>query len=138
MAIPCLCSMAPRGLAPNTRLNNGSMALISVGNTSRSEFIKHLKRYNSTNNQFGFSFIETHSVKAVRLRPSSQSSWTDDVSEETKRAIQKAHPSSPLKERTPGTSTEICWTSRLSSSSEFTLSSSHSSDQTWRRPRRRR
>ncbi|XP_016326095.1 ceramide kinase-like protein [Sinocyclocheilus anshuiensis] len=51
MAIPCLCSMAPRGLAPNIRLNNGSMALIAVGNTSRSDFTKHLKRYNSTNNQ---------------------------------------------------------------------------------------
>ncbi|NP_001082943.1 ceramide kinase-like protein [Danio rerio] len=92
MAIPCLCSMAPRGLAPNTRLNNGSMALISVGNTSRSEFIKHLKRYNSTNNQFGFSFIETHSVKAVRLRPSSQSSWTDDVSEENEESDSKNTP----------------------------------------------
>uniref|UniRef100_G3UL23 Ceramide kinase like n=1 Tax=Loxodonta africana TaxID=9785 RepID=G3UL23_LOXAF len=42
MAIPCLCSVAPRGLAPNTRLNNGSMALIIVRNTSRPEFIKHL------------------------------------------------------------------------------------------------
>ncbi|KAL2081294.1 hypothetical protein ACEWY4_023147 [Coilia grayii] len=51
MAIPCLCSMAPRGLAPNTRLNNGSMALILARNTSRSDFVKHLKRYNSVNNQ---------------------------------------------------------------------------------------
>uniref|UniRef100_A0A8C2EQU4 Ceramide kinase-like n=1 Tax=Cyprinus carpio TaxID=7962 RepID=A0A8C2EQU4_CYPCA len=81
MAIPCLCSTAPRGLAPNTRLNNGSMALIAVGNTSRSEFIKHLKRYNSTTNQFGFSFIETQTVKAVKLRPHSQGSCADDVSE---------------------------------------------------------
>uniref|UniRef100_A0A8C7SUE0 Ceramide kinase-like n=1 Tax=Oncorhynchus mykiss TaxID=8022 RepID=A0A8C7SUE0_ONCMY len=78
MAIPCLCSMAPRGLAPNTRLNNGSMALIAAGNTSRSEFIKHLKRYNSVNNQFSFSFVETHMVRAVRLRPRSQRSWSDD------------------------------------------------------------
>uniref|UniRef100_A0AAZ3P0B4 DAGKc domain-containing protein n=1 Tax=Oncorhynchus tshawytscha TaxID=74940 RepID=A0AAZ3P0B4_ONCTS len=78
MAIPCLCSMAPRGLAPNTRLNNGSMALIAAGNTSRSEFIKHLKRYNSVNNQFSFSFVETHTVQAVRLRPCSQGSWSDD------------------------------------------------------------
>ncbi|XP_032639703.1 ceramide kinase-like protein isoform X2 [Chelonoidis abingdonii] len=53
MAIPCLCSMAPRGLAPNTRLNNGNMALIVVRNTSRSEFIKHLKRYASVKNQKG-------------------------------------------------------------------------------------
>uniref|UniRef100_A0A8C7CTH0 Ceramide kinase-like n=2 Tax=Oncorhynchus kisutch TaxID=8019 RepID=A0A8C7CTH0_ONCKI len=78
MAIPCLCSMAPRGLAPNTRLNNGSMALIAAGNTSRSEFIKHLKRYNSVNNHFSFSFVETHTVRAVRLRPRSQRSWSDD------------------------------------------------------------
>lgn len=33
------------------RLNNGSMALIMARNTSRSEFVKHLKRYNSVNNQ---------------------------------------------------------------------------------------
>uniref|UniRef100_A0A8C1Z8B0 Ceramide kinase-like n=1 Tax=Cyprinus carpio TaxID=7962 RepID=A0A8C1Z8B0_CYPCA len=92
MAIPCLCSMAPRGLAPTTRLNNGSMALIAVGNTSRSEFIKHLKRYSSTNNQFGFSFIETHTVKAVKLRPRSQGSWADDVSEENEECESKMVP----------------------------------------------
>ncbi|XP_073701737.1 ceramide kinase-like protein [Garra rufa] len=92
MAIPCLCSMAPRGLAPNTRLNNGSMALIAVGNTSRSEFIKHLKRYSSTNNQFGFSFIETHTVKAVKLRPRSLGIWADDVSEENEECDSKTVP----------------------------------------------
>ncbi|MGH0139710.1 UNVERIFIED_CONTAM: hypothetical protein FKN15_071861 [Acipenser sinensis] len=51
MAIPCLCSMAPRGLAPDTRLDNGSMSLIAVRNTSRADFIKHLKRYGSLKNQ---------------------------------------------------------------------------------------
>ncbi|XP_053140813.1 ceramide kinase-like protein isoform X3 [Hemicordylus capensis] len=51
MAIPCLCSMAPRGLAPNTRVNDGSIALIIVRNTSRPEFVKHLKRYASVKNQ---------------------------------------------------------------------------------------
>ncbi|KAJ8416928.1 hypothetical protein AAFF_G00328060 [Aldrovandia affinis] len=79
MAIPCLCSMAPRGLAPNTRLDNGSMALISVRNTSRSEFIKHLKRYSSVNNQFSFSFVETHSVQEVKLRVRSRGSCADDT-----------------------------------------------------------
>ncbi|NXD37123.1 CERKL protein, partial [Copsychus sechellarum] len=70
MAIPCLCSMAPRGLAPNTRLNNGSMALIVVQNTSRSEFIKHLKRYTSVKNQFNFPFVETYTVREVKVKPS--------------------------------------------------------------------
>ncbi|XP_041923531.1 ceramide kinase-like protein isoform X2 [Alosa sapidissima] len=92
MAIPCLCSMAPRGLAPNTRLNNGSMALIMVGNTSRSEFVKHLKRYNSINNQFSFSFVETHTVKAVKLRPRTQGHWTDEVSEENEEVDSKSAP----------------------------------------------
>ncbi|XP_064017829.1 ceramide kinase-like protein isoform X4 [Pogoniulus pusillus] len=89
MAIPCLCSMAPRGLAPNTRLcccivcghswsscsvarellNNGSMALILVQNTSRTEFIKHLKRYTSERNQFNFPFVETYTVQEVKVQP---------------------------------------------------------------------
>ncbi|XP_006879012.1 PREDICTED: ceramide kinase-like protein [Elephantulus edwardii] len=67
MAIPCLCSVAPRGLAPNTRLNNGSMALIIVRNTSRQEFIKHLKRYASVKNQFNFPFVETYTVEEVKV-----------------------------------------------------------------------
>ncbi|KAM6332531.1 ceramide kinase-like protein [Podargus strigoides] len=69
MAIPCLCSMAPRGLAPNTRLNNGSMAFIVVQNTSRTEFIKHLKRYASVKNQFNFPFVETYTVREVKVQP---------------------------------------------------------------------
>ncbi|XP_037706391.1 ceramide kinase-like protein isoform X3 [Choloepus didactylus] len=69
MAIPCLCSVAPRGLAPNTRLNNGSMALIISRNTSRPEFIKHLKRYASVKNQFNFPFVETYTVEEVKLHP---------------------------------------------------------------------
>ncbi|XP_017534582.1 ceramide kinase-like protein isoform X1 [Manis javanica] len=69
MAIPCQCSVAPRGLAPNTRLNNGSMALIIVQNTSRPEFIKHLKRYASVKNQFNFPFVETYTVEEVKVHP---------------------------------------------------------------------
>uniref|UniRef100_A0ABM5EV75 Ceramide kinase-like protein n=1 Tax=Pogona vitticeps TaxID=103695 RepID=A0ABM5EV75_9SAUR len=67
MAIPCLCSMAPRGLAPNTRLNDGTLALIAVRNTSRPEFVKHLRRYASVKNQFSFPFVETHIVEEVKV-----------------------------------------------------------------------
>ncbi|MBN3300221.1 CERKL protein, partial [Amia calva] len=82
MAIPCLCSMAPRGLAPNTRLDNGSMALIAVRNTSRADFIKHLKRYGSLKNQFNFPFVETYTVQAVKLRPQARGGWGDDGASE--------------------------------------------------------
>ncbi|XP_015417305.1 PREDICTED: ceramide kinase-like protein [Myotis davidii] len=74
MAIPCLCSVAPRGLAPDTRLNNGSMALIIARNTSRPEFIKHLKRYASVKNQFNFPFVETYTVEEVKVYPRNKTS----------------------------------------------------------------
>ncbi|KAJ8255369.1 hypothetical protein GJAV_G00204100 [Gymnothorax javanicus] len=92
MAIPCVCSVAPRGLAPTTRLNNGSMALITVGNASKSEFLKHLKRHSSVNNQFSFTFVETHSVQAVKLRLPFWSSWGDDLSEDSSELDSKNRP----------------------------------------------
>ncbi|XP_062258042.1 ceramide kinase-like protein [Platichthys flesus] len=82
MSIPCLSPHAPRGLAPNTSLANGSATLTAVGNTSRSEFVKHLKRYNSSSGQFSFSFVETHDVSAVRVRPRSLVGWSEEESEE--------------------------------------------------------
>ncbi|XP_062819227.1 ceramide kinase-like protein isoform X1 [Anolis carolinensis] len=81
MAIPCLCSMAPRGLAPNTRLDDGSIALIVVRNTSRPEFVKHLKRYSSVKNQFNFPFIETYVVEEVKvhIRTETEHATGDDL-----------------------------------------------------------
>ncbi|XP_048201100.1 ceramide kinase-like protein isoform X1 [Perognathus longimembris pacificus] len=81
MAIPCLCSVAPRGLAPNTRLNNGSMALILARNTSRPEFIKHLKRYASIKNQFSFPFVETYTVEEVKVCPRTNTSGDNEGEE---------------------------------------------------------
>uniref|UniRef100_UPI0037E7E14C ceramide kinase-like protein n=1 Tax=Semicossyphus pulcher TaxID=241346 RepID=UPI0037E7E14C len=82
MSIPCLSPHIPQGLAPYSRLANGSASLIAVGNTSRSEFIKHLKRYNSSSGQFSFSFVETHDVSAVRIRPRSVIGGSEEESEE--------------------------------------------------------
>uniref|UniRef100_A0A8C5DDR8 Ceramide kinase-like n=1 Tax=Gouania willdenowi TaxID=441366 RepID=A0A8C5DDR8_GOUWI len=82
MSIPCLSPHAPRGLAPNTRYANGSASLIAVGNTTRSEFIKHLKRYNSSSGQLNFSFVEAHDVSAVRVGPLSQVGCSKEESEE--------------------------------------------------------
>ncbi|XP_076024210.1 ceramide kinase-like protein [Genypterus blacodes] len=100
MSIPCLSPHAPRGLAPNTRLANGSAALITVENTSRSEFIRHLKTYSSSTRQFSFPFVETHAVSAVRLRPRALISWSEEDSEEegdskTTPIIQSQRGSSP-------------------------------------------
>ncbi|KAJ8012947.1 hypothetical protein DPEC_G00048180 [Dallia pectoralis] len=72
MAIPCLCSMAPRGLAPNT--------------SSVSFSIQRNRIY------FSFSFVETHTVQAVKLRPRTQSSWSDDVLEDNRENESKNPP----------------------------------------------
>ncbi|XP_032262906.1 ceramide kinase-like protein [Phoca vitulina] len=86
MAIPCLCSVAPRGLAPTTRLNNGSMALIIARNTSRPEFIKHLKRYASVKNQFSFPFVETYTVGEVKVRPRNLSGYNPEDDDDGRHA----------------------------------------------------
>ncbi|XP_069472184.1 ceramide kinase-like protein isoform X4 [Ambystoma mexicanum] len=82
MAIPCLCSMAPQGLAPNTRLNDGIMALILVRDASRAEFVKHLKRYTNAHNQFDFPFVETYSIQEIKVCPSSRSTRESDAADE--------------------------------------------------------
>uniref|UniRef100_A0A3B4BF95 DAGKc domain-containing protein n=1 Tax=Periophthalmus magnuspinnatus TaxID=409849 RepID=A0A3B4BF95_9GOBI len=69
MSIPGLSQHTPRGLAPNTRLANGSAALISVSNTSRTQFIKHLKRLGAPTGQLDFPFVESHAVTAVKIQP---------------------------------------------------------------------
>nr|XP_011770438.1 ceramide kinase-like protein isoform X3 [Macaca nemestrina] len=92
MAIPCLCSVAPRGLAPNTRLNNGSMALIIARNTSRPEFIKHLKRYASVKNQFNFPFVETYTVEEVKVHPRNNTGVYDPEEEEDETASENCFP----------------------------------------------
>ncbi|XP_025261252.1 ceramide kinase-like protein isoform X3 [Theropithecus gelada] len=92
MAIPCLCSVAPRGLAPNTRLNNGSMALIIARNTSRPEFIKHLKRYASVKNQFNFPFVETYTVEEVKVHPRNNTGVYNPEEEEDETASESCFP----------------------------------------------
>ncbi|XP_021049384.1 ceramide kinase-like protein [Mus pahari] len=73
VAIPCPCSVAPRGFTPDTRLHNGSMALRVVQNTARSEFVKHLKRFSSVNNQFNLPFVETYTIEEVKIHSESNS-----------------------------------------------------------------
>nr|XP_061799806.1 ceramide kinase-like protein [Nerophis lumbriciformis] len=93
MAIPCLSPHAPRGLAPNTRLANGSAALIAVRDTSRSEFVKHLKRLSAPAGQLDFCFVEAHKVTAVRLRPRGPTGRSEDESEDDSKAAPVIHSS---------------------------------------------
>ncbi|MGH0121534.1 UNVERIFIED_CONTAM: hypothetical protein FKN15_073148 [Acipenser sinensis] len=73
-------------------LDNGSMSLIAVQNTSRADFIKHLKRYGSLKNQFSFPFVETYTVQEVKLKLRSTSGWADESSEENVKVDSKCTP----------------------------------------------
>ncbi|XP_030284326.1 ceramide kinase-like protein isoform X2 [Sparus aurata] len=78
MSIPCLSPHTPQGLAPNTRLANGSAALIAVGNTSRSEFVKHLKRYSSSSGQDYFEpLLQDQLYSKKKEQPKDEVKQTD-------------------------------------------------------------
>ncbi|XP_063789401.1 ceramide kinase-like protein isoform X2 [Pseudophryne corroboree] len=64
------------------KLNDGTMSLTVVHNTSRPEFVRHLKRYATLKNQFNFPFVETHLVKEVKLHPRNISCHANGLYEE--------------------------------------------------------
>ncbi|KAK7938932.1 hypothetical protein WMY93_002258 [Mugilogobius chulae] len=92
MSIPGLSPHTPRGLAPNTRLANGSAALIAVGNTSRTQFVKHLKRLSAPSGQLNFPFVESRTVTAVKIRPQAVIGSEEETEEETVQSESSALP----------------------------------------------
>ncbi|CAL9689865.1 unnamed protein product [Knipowitschia caucasica] len=92
MSIPGLSPYTPRGLAPNTRLANGSAALITVGNTSRTQFIKHLKRLGAPSGQLDFPFVEAHNVTAVKICPRAAIGSEEESEEEAVQSESSALP----------------------------------------------
>nr|XP_032823385.1 ceramide kinase-like protein isoform X1 [Petromyzon marinus] len=79
-AVPCRCAVAPRGLAPDTLLDDGSMSLIAVRSTSRAHFVKYLKRFGSSKSQPNPPFVDSMAVQAVRVTPRGHLSGEDGSS----------------------------------------------------------
>ncbi|XP_070565191.1 ceramide kinase-like protein [Ptychodera flava] len=62
------CSMVQHhGLSPYTHLSDGAAHLILVQNTSKKNFLQHLRRYGTSKDPFDFSFTTMLKVKAVRV-----------------------------------------------------------------------
>ncbi|NXX41499.1 CERKL protein, partial [Tricholaema leucomelas] len=68
MAIPCLCSMAPRGLAPNTRSASSSLALNASRKEASTTSLGNLFQCLTTL-IFNFPFVETYTVQEVKVQP---------------------------------------------------------------------
>ncbi|XP_078459228.1 ceramide kinase-like protein isoform X2 [Lampetra planeri] len=79
-AVPCRCAVAPRGLAPDTLLDDGSMSLIAVRSTTRAHFVKYLKRFGSSKAQPNPPFVDSMAVQAVRVTPRGHPSGEDGSS----------------------------------------------------------
>uniref|UniRef100_A0A3Q2Z9R4 Ceramide kinase n=1 Tax=Hippocampus comes TaxID=109280 RepID=A0A3Q2Z9R4_HIPCM len=68
-SMSCACPRSPKGLSPAAHLADGTADLILVRKCSRVNFLRHLLRHASKDDQFDLSFVEVHRVRRFRFTP---------------------------------------------------------------------
>lgn len=68
-SMSCACPRSPKGLSPAAHLADGTTDLILVRKCSRFDFLRHLLRHTSKNDQFDLGFVEVHRVRRFRFTP---------------------------------------------------------------------
>ncbi|KAL0968004.1 hypothetical protein UPYG_G00260890 [Umbra pygmaea] len=68
-SMSCACPRSPMGLSPAAHLADGTADLILVRKCSRFNFLRHLLRHTSKDDQFDMTFVEVHRVKRFRFLP---------------------------------------------------------------------
>lgn len=68
-SMSCACPRSPKGLSPAAHLADGTTDLILVRKCSRFDFLRHLLRHTSKDDQFDLSFVEVHRVRRFRFTP---------------------------------------------------------------------
>uniref|UniRef100_A0A3Q0RHI1 Ceramide kinase n=1 Tax=Amphilophus citrinellus TaxID=61819 RepID=A0A3Q0RHI1_AMPCI len=89
-SMSCACPRSPKGLSPAAHLADGTIDLILVRKCSRFNFLRHLLRHTSKDDQFDLTFIEVHRVRRFRFTPRHCQSDSDlelDLQENGKRQI---------------------------------------------------
>uniref|UniRef100_A0A7N6AL69 DAGKc domain-containing protein n=1 Tax=Anabas testudineus TaxID=64144 RepID=A0A7N6AL69_ANATE len=89
-SMSCACPRSPKGLSPAAHLANGTTDLILVRKCSRFDFLRHLLRHTSKDDQFDLTFVEVHRVRRFRFTPRHCQSDSDlelDLQESSKRQI---------------------------------------------------
>ncbi|KAJ8392027.1 hypothetical protein AAFF_G00083370 [Aldrovandia affinis] len=66
-SMSCACPRSPKGLSPAAHLADGTTDLIVVRKCSRINFLRHLLRHTSKDDQFDLSFVEVHRVRKFRF-----------------------------------------------------------------------
>ncbi|KAM3608624.1 uncharacterized protein V6R79_001835 [Siganus canaliculatus] len=89
-SMSCACPRSPKGLSPAAHLADGTTDLILVRKCSRFDFLRHLLRHTSKDDQFDLTFVEVHRVRRFRFTPRHCQSDSDlelDLRETGKRQI---------------------------------------------------
>uniref|UniRef100_A0A3B4A2A2 DAGKc domain-containing protein n=1 Tax=Periophthalmus magnuspinnatus TaxID=409849 RepID=A0A3B4A2A2_9GOBI len=68
-SMSCACPRTPKGLSPAAHLADGTTDLILVRKCSRFDFLRHLIRHTSKDDQFDLAFVEVHRVSRFRFMP---------------------------------------------------------------------
>ncbi|XP_069018509.1 ceramide kinase-like isoform X2 [Embiotoca jacksoni] len=89
-SMSCACPRSPKGLSPAAHLADGTTDLILVRKCSRFDFLRHLLRHTSKDDQFDLTFVQVHRVRRFRFTPRHCQSDSDlelDLLENGKRQI---------------------------------------------------
>ncbi|XP_006825046.1 ceramide kinase-like protein [Saccoglossus kowalevskii] len=77
--VPGICNIVPNyGLSPYTHIADSNADLVVVQTTTKTNFLHHLRKYNTNKDPFDFPFINVYRVKAVRISSSSPVDWSID------------------------------------------------------------
>ncbi|XP_077452057.1 ceramide kinase-like [Stigmatopora argus] len=68
-SMSCACPRSPKGLSPAAHLADGTADLILVRKCSRFNFLRHLLRHTSKDDQFDLSFVEVYRVRRFSFAP---------------------------------------------------------------------
>ncbi|XP_077601153.1 ceramide kinase-like [Stigmatopora nigra] len=68
-SMSCACPRSPKGLSPAAHLADGTADLILVRKCSRFNFLRHLLRHTSKDDQFDLSFVEVFRVRRFCFTP---------------------------------------------------------------------
>ncbi|KAL4656770.1 ceramide kinase-like [Arapaima gigas] len=68
-SMSCACPRSPKGLSPAAHLADGTTDLILVHKCSRLDFLRHLLRHTSKDDQFDLAFVEVHRVRRFHFTP---------------------------------------------------------------------
>ncbi|XP_071765884.2 ceramide kinase-like isoform X2 [Centroberyx gerrardi] len=110
-SMSCACPRSPKGLSPAAHLADGTTDLILVRKCSRLDFLRHLLRHTSKDDQFDLTFVEVHRVRRFRFTPRHCQSDSDlrlDLQENGKRLFSQICRDHPACGCTPAYSSWNC------------------------------